>query len=43
MKITQRVDRSIIGGIMVAIGDKFIDLSIDCKIKQMEKVLAKAI
>lgn len=43
VKITQRVDRSIIGGIMVAIGDKFIDLSIDRKIKQMEKVLAEAI
>ncbi|XP_024388348.1 ATP synthase subunit O, mitochondrial [Physcomitrium patens] len=43
VEITQRVDRSIIGGIVVAIGDKHIDLSIARKITQMEKVLAQAI
>lgn len=42
-KITQCVDRSIIGGIVVHMGDKHIDLSIDRKIKQMEKVLAEAL
>lgn len=43
VKITQRVDRSIIGGIVITIGDKFIDLSIDRRIKLMEKVLREAV
>lgn len=43
VKITQQVDRSIIGGIIVTIDDKIIDLSIDRKIKQMEKKLAEAV
>lgn len=43
VKITQRVDRSIIGGIKVTTGDKFIDLSIDRKIKMMEKALAEPV
>lgn len=43
VKITQRVDRSIIGGLTILIGDKFIDLSINRKIKDMEKVLAEAV
>lgn len=36
-----QVDRSIIGGIVIDILDKHIDLSIDTRIKQMEKVLAE--
>ena len=43
LKVQQKVDRSIIGGIVVDIQDKHIDLSIDTKIKQMEKLLAEAI
>lgn len=43
LKVEQKVDRSIIGGIVVDIQDKHIDLSIDTKIKQMEKLLAEAI
>ncbi len=38
-----QVDRSIIGGIVVDIEDKHIDLSIDTKIKQMEKLLAELV
>ncbi len=38
-----QVDRSIIGGIVVDIQDKHIDLSIDTKIKQMEKLLAELV
>ncbi|KAL3680097.1 hypothetical protein R1sor_023053 [Riccia sorocarpa] len=41
LKVEQKVDRSIIGGIVVDIMDKHIDLSIDTQIKQMEKVLAE--
>ena len=41
--ITSRVDRSIIGGFKLSIGDKSIDLSIERKILLMEKVLAEAI
>jgi F-type H+-transporting ATPase subunit O len=36
-----QVDRSIIGGIVIDLLDKHIDLSIDTRIKQMEKVLAE--
>ncbi|CAK9858748.1 unnamed protein product [Sphagnum jensenii] len=43
LKIQQKVDRSIIGGIVVDIQDKHIDLSIDTKIKQMEKLLAELV
>ena len=42
LMVEQKVDRSIIG-IVVDIQDKHIDLSIDTKIKQMEKLLAEAI
>jgi F-type H+-transporting ATPase subunit O len=38
-----QVDRSIVGGIVVDIEDKHIDLSIDTKIKQMEKLLAELV
>jgi F-type H+-transporting ATPase subunit O len=41
LNVEQKVDRSIIGGIVIDILDKHIDLSIDTKIKQMEKVLAE--
>ena len=43
LKIEQKVDRSIIGGIVVDIQDRHIDLSIDTKIKQMEKLLAELV
>jgi F-type H+-transporting ATPase subunit O len=43
LKIEQKVDRSIIGGIVVDIQDKHIDLSIDTKIRQMEKLLAELV
>ncbi|KAH8961207.1 hypothetical protein BDL97_05G039600 [Sphagnum fallax] len=43
LTVEQKVDRSIIGGIVVDIEDKHIDLSIDTKIKQMEKLLAELV
>lgn len=43
LKVEQKVDRSIIGGLVVDIQDKHIDLSIDTRIKQMEKLLAEAV
>lgn len=38
-----QVDRSIVGGLIVDIGETHIDLSIDSKIKQMEKVLKESL
>eukprot|EP00270_Netrium_digitus_P002512 TRINITY_DN1283_c0_g1_i1.p1 TRINITY_DN1283_c0_g1~~TRINITY_DN1283_c0_g1_i1.p1 ORF type:complete len:259 (+),score=100.75 TRINITY_DN1283_c0_g1_i1:79-855(+) len=37
--LDQTVDRSIIGGLVVDIGDKHIDLSIESKIREIEKLL----
>lgn len=42
LNLDQKVDRSIIGGVIIDIGENHIDLSIESKIKQMEKVLAEA-
>eukprot|EP00271_Cylindrocystis_brebissonii_P014219 TRINITY_DN35500_c0_g1_i1.p1 TRINITY_DN35500_c0_g1~~TRINITY_DN35500_c0_g1_i1.p1 ORF type:complete len:232 (+),score=65.57 TRINITY_DN35500_c0_g1_i1:125-820(+) len=43
LKLEQKVDRGIIGGIIVDIGETHIDLSIDAKIKSLEKVMAENI
>lgn len=43
LKLEQRVDRGIIGGMLVDIGDKHIDLSIRSKIRKMEKVLMESL
>ncbi|GJP29432.1 hypothetical protein CLOM_g16695 [Closterium sp. NIES-68] len=43
LQLQQRVDRSIIGGVLVDIGDKHIDLSIRSKIRRMEKVLTESL
>jgi F-type H+-transporting ATPase subunit O len=37
------VDPSIIGGLVIDIGDKHIDLSINTKIRKMEALLAESI
>lgn len=42
LNLDQKVDRSIVGGVIIDIGENHIDLSIESKIKQMEKVLAEA-
>eukprot|EP00245_Coleochaete_scutata_P017789 TRINITY_DN890_c0_g1_i1.p1 TRINITY_DN890_c0_g1~~TRINITY_DN890_c0_g1_i1.p1 ORF type:complete len:226 (+),score=61.23 TRINITY_DN890_c0_g1_i1:129-806(+) len=39
LTVEQTVDRSIIGGLVIEIGDKYIDLSIKSRIKEVEKLL----
>lgn len=39
LKLEQKVDRSIIGGLVIELGTKYIDLSINSRIKQMEMLL----
>lgn len=41
LKLEQKVDRSIIGGLLIDIGDKHIDLSVRSKISKMEKLLSE--
>eukprot|EP00897_Mesotaenium_endlicherianum_P005349 jgi/Mesen1/4842/ME000244S04020 len=41
LKLEQTVNRSIVGGLVIEIGDKYIDLSINSRIKQMEQLLAQ--
>eukprot|EP00249_Psilotum_nudum_P027340 c34892_g1_i1 orf=398-1159(-) len=41
--LDQKIDKSIMGGLVVDIGDKHIDLSIATKVKQMEKLLSEPI
>lgn len=43
MKITSRVDPSIMGGLIVAIGDKYVDMSTASKIKRYTEVIKAAI
>ena len=42
LKITSRVDPSIIGGLIVSIGDKYVDMSIVSKIKMYTDVISSA-
>ncbi|XP_065354885.1 ATP synthase subunit O, mitochondrial [Calliphora vicina] len=42
LKITSRVDPSIIGGIIVSIGDKYVDMSIASKVKMYTDVISSA-
>ncbi|XP_030376096.1 ATP synthase subunit O, mitochondrial [Scaptodrosophila lebanonensis] len=42
LKITSRVDPSIIGGLIVSIGDKYVDMSIASKVKLYTEVIQSA-
>jgi len=42
LKITSRVDPSIIGGLIVSIGDKYVDMSIASKVKLYTDVIQNA-
>ncbi|XP_005178515.1 ATP synthase subunit O, mitochondrial [Musca domestica] len=42
LKITSRVDPSIIGGLIVSIGDKYVDMSIASKVKMYTDVISSA-
>ncbi|XP_017856300.1 PREDICTED: ATP synthase subunit O, mitochondrial [Drosophila arizonae] len=42
LKITSRVDPSIIGGLIVSIGDKYVDMSIATKVKLYTDVIQSA-
>ncbi|ALC47729.1 Oscp, partial [Drosophila busckii] len=42
LKITSRVDPSIIGGLVVSIGDKYVDMSIATKVKLYTDVIQSA-
>ncbi|KAH8243258.1 hypothetical protein KR032_005946, partial [Drosophila birchii] len=42
LKITSRVDPSIIGGLIVSIGDKYVDMSIASKVKLYTDVIQSA-
>lgn len=41
--LTQKVDKSIIGGLIIDLGERHIDMSIDAKIKKMEALLLETI
>mmetsp|Transcript_31623 Transcript_31623/g.60969 ORF Transcript_31623/g.60969 Transcript_31623/m.60969 type:complete len:219 (+) Transcript_31623:76-732(+) len=43
LKLSQKVDASIIGGLIIDIGDKHMDLSINTKIRKIENLLAEAL
>jgi len=43
VKITSRVDPSIIGGIIVSIGDKYVDMSTATKVKKFTEIISTAI
>lgn len=42
LKVTSRVDPSIIGGMIVSIGDKYVDMSIASKVKMYTDVISSA-
>ena len=41
--ISQEVDESILGGVKIQIGDRFLDLSVSTKINQINKALSVAV
>lgn len=43
LKLTTKVDPSILGGLQVKIGERFIDLSVSSKISKYEKLLSAAV
>jgi len=43
IKLTARVDPSIIGGLVISIGDKYVDLSIASKVKKYQEVISAAV
>jgi len=43
LKTTNRVDPSIIGGLVVEVGDRTIDLSISSKVAKLNKMLTDAL
>mmetsp|Transcript_53790 Transcript_53790/g.170863 ORF Transcript_53790/g.170863 Transcript_53790/m.170863 type:complete len:229 (-) Transcript_53790:69-755(-) len=43
IKLTTKVDPSIIGGLVVDVGDKNIDLSVNTKIRKMENILMESV
>lgn len=43
LNVTMNVDPSIIGGMLVSIGDKFVDMSIASKINKYTQVIQEAV
>ena len=43
LKLTEEVDPKILGGLVVSVGDKHIDLSIASRIKKLESLLSEAV
>lgn len=43
IQLTAKVDPSIIGGMVVSIGDKYVDMSVSSKIKKYSDVLKQAV
>lgn len=41
-KISYKVDPSIIGGLVVSVGDKYVDMSIGSKLKKYEAMIKSA-
>eukprot|EP00887_Chlorella_sp_A99_P000940 scaffold5.g940.t1 len=41
--LEERLDPSIIGGVMIAMGDKYVDLSILSRVKQMQRIIREAV
>jgi len=43
LNLQTKVDPAIIGGLVVEIGDKYVDLSLNTRIRKMEQLLASAL
>ncbi|KAF3332761.1 ATP synthase subunit O [Carex littledalei] len=43
LKIEQKIDPSILGGVVVELGERVLDMSIKTRVKQMEKILREPI
>mmetsp|Transcript_14549 Transcript_14549/g.37138 ORF Transcript_14549/g.37138 Transcript_14549/m.37138 type:complete len:83 (-) Transcript_14549:461-709(-) len=43
IKLESKVDPNILGGLVVSVGDRFIDLSVSTRIKQMKNELLQSL
>jgi len=43
LQVSTKVDPSLLGGMVVSIGDKYVDMSVATKIKQFTKIIEETV